>query len=592
MFKFKVSYVALAAALSSSVVYADPSSYTHKSGANVIDIEAPNAAGVSHNLYREFNVGPNGTILNNSASDVKHSTHGNIAKNNNLTNGSASVILNEVTSNQMSNLQGFIEVNGQKADVVIANPNGITCSGCSFINTNNAILTTGQVNLSDTGAIESYTVTQGKITIGDKGMDASTNYAALLADAIAINGTVTAANAALGAGNFTFNNNTGEITSLGKTATVMQMLAPEYSIDISNLGGIKANSISMVGNTLGLGVRNKGTITSKNMFAMTSYGSLINEGSINTDGIMATMVAAGGIKNTGTINSTAYITQLNSLGALTNEGTIASSKQIAISATGDLVNAGTMKGTQLLSVASGGNLTTRKGSNTVSDGQLAVSANNIDNAGSMRGNITNVAFSGDKLKVTGELRGNSTLTVESKKDDKVTTGEIYNSGSIVGNNVTLITDGILNQEGNLIGQNSLTLKTKVIDNTYYIYGRSLNIESDYLRNRATIDGDNSNITAVNGILNEGQLSASGDMTLYTQTNADITNYNTIKANGTLTMSTRNVKNGGYRCGFFYLSTCGKGSISTNKLVLNSYHNYASEMGGNQQYKSAEINTIR
>lgn len=236
MFKFKVSYVALAAALSSSVVYADPSSYTHRSGANVIDIEAPNAAGVSHNLYREFNVGPNGTILNNSASDVNHSTHGNIAKNNNLTNGSASVILNEVTSNKMSNLQGFIEVNGQKADVVIANPNGITCSGCSFINTNKAVLTTGQVNLSDTGAIDSYTVTQGKITIGDKGMDASTNYAALLADAIAINGSVTAANATLGAGNFTFDNKTGKIATLGKTATVMQMIFPEYSIDISNFG--------------------------------------------------------------------------------------------------------------------------------------------------------------------------------------------------------------------------------------------------------------------------------------------------------------------------------------------------------------------
>ncbi|STR46140.1 Large exoprotein [Klebsiella oxytoca] len=37
------------------------------------------------------------------------------------------------------------------------------------------------------------------------------------------------------------------------------------------------------------------------------------------------------------------------------------------------------------------------------------------------------------------------------------------------------------------------------------------------------------------------------------------------------------KNGGYRCGFFYLSTCGKGSISANKLVLNSYHNYASAL---------------
>ena len=348
----------------------------------------------------------------------------------------------------------------------------------------------------------------------------------------------------------------------------------------------------MVGNTFGLGVRNKGTVTANTALAMTSFGSLINEGSINTNGLMAKMASLGDMKNTGTINSTAYITQVSSVGTLANEGTIASSKQIAISATGDLVNAGTMKGTQLLSVASGGNLTTRKGSNTVSDGQLTVSANNIDNAGSMRGNITYVEFSGDKLKVTGELRGHSTLTVQSKKDDKVNTGEIYNSGSIVGNNVTLVTDGILNQEGTLIGQNSLTLNTKVIDNTNYIYGNSLNVESDYVRNRATIDGYSNTISAANGIINEGQISASGDLTLRTLNHANITNYNTIKANGSLTMTTGTVKNGGYRCGFLNLATCGKGSISANKLVLNSYHNYASEMGGQQQYKYAEINTIR
>lgn len=592
MFKFKVSYVALAAALSSSVVYADPSSYTHRSGENVIDIEAPNAAGVSHNLYREFNVGPNGTILNNSASDVNHSTHGNIAKNNNLTNGSASVILNEVTSNKMSNLQGFIEVNGQKADVVIANPNGITCSGCSFINTNKAVLTTGQVNLSDTGAIDSYTVTQGKITIGDKGMDASTNYAALLADAIAINGSVTAANATLGAGNFRFDNKTGKIATLGKTATVMQMIFPEYSIDISNLGGIKANSISMVGNTLGLGVRNKGTITANAALAMTSYGSLVNEGAINGNGLMTNIVSALDMKNTGTISSTAYATQLSSMDALTNEGKITSSQALAISATGNLVNTGTIRGTKALSVASNGDITTRYGSNIISDGRIDMSARNINHGGSMRGDITDIKFSGDKFNVTGNISGNSSLTVKSVQDENIGSGKIYNTGRISGNDVTLVTNGNLDQEGNIIGYNSLSIKSNSLDNVYYIYGASLNIESNYVRNRATIDGNTTSITAGNGIFNEGQISANGDMNLNTKYSANITNYNTIKAGGTLTMTARNVKNGGYRCGFMGLASCGVGSISTNKLVLNSYHDYSYEMGGRLQFKYAEVNSMR
>lgn len=65
-------------------------------------------------MYRDFNVGSNGVILNNSGDDLTHDKFGNIAVNNNLTNGSASVILNEVTSNKSSSLNGFIEVTGQK----------------------------------------------------------------------------------------------------------------------------------------------------------------------------------------------------------------------------------------------------------------------------------------------------------------------------------------------------------------------------------------------------------------------------------------------------------------------------------------------
>jgi acetyl-CoA carboxylase beta subunit len=54
-------------------------------------------------------------------------------------------------------------------------------------------------------------------------MNASNSYAVLLADAIAINGTVNATNAIVAAGNFTFDNGSGAMTSAGKAATALQM---------------------------------------------------------------------------------------------------------------------------------------------------------------------------------------------------------------------------------------------------------------------------------------------------------------------------------------------------------------------------------
>ncbi|MDG1642153.1 hypothetical protein OXR69_009730 [Klebsiella huaxiensis] len=76
--------------------------------------------------------------------------------------------------------------------------------------------------LSDTSAIASYTVTDGKLTIGQNGIDATNSYAVLLADAIEINGKVNATNAMVGAGNFTFDNSTGAMTSADKSAMILQ----------------------------------------------------------------------------------------------------------------------------------------------------------------------------------------------------------------------------------------------------------------------------------------------------------------------------------------------------------------------------------
>jgi filamentous hemagglutinin family protein len=63
-----------------------------------------------------------------------------------LATGSARFILNEVVSANPSQLLGFVEVAGSPAQVVIANPAGVTCNGCGFINASRATLTTGTLS--------------------------------------------------------------------------------------------------------------------------------------------------------------------------------------------------------------------------------------------------------------------------------------------------------------------------------------------------------------------------------------------------------------------------------------------------------------
>lgn len=597
MFKFNLTYVALAAALSSSFVYADPNTWTHSSGTTVVDIEKPNAAGVSHNMYRDFNVGSNGMILNNSGDDLTHDKFGNIARNNNLTNGSASVILNEVTSNKSSSLNGFIEVAGQKADVIIANPNGISCSGCSFINTNSAVLTTGQVKLNDNGGIGSYTVSKGKITIGKNGMDATNNYALLLAETIAINGTLSAANATLGAGSFTFDNTTQKMTSAGKTPSVMQMLFPEYSIDISNLGGIKANSISMMGNDYGLGVRNKGSIVSNSMLSMVSSGELVNEGSITGNGMLTQIVSAGNFNNSGSISTTSA-TAINSLQALTNNGTITGTRQLVVNASGNLENNGTISNKTALSVTTNGNLKTSYGSNLLSDNQLVVGAlGNIDNGGSTRAKNTTVSFSGSSLNVTGNIHGTETLTIQSIKDKEISSGAIGSSGTIKGGNIAIKTKGnvILNKGSQLLVTDNLTAESKSFNNkggTIRGDNAVMNFTHSGIQNSGEIIGGTINISTKSDFLNEWLIQSFGDMTIDTNNNGNIINRGLIHADGTMTLNAKKIVNGGYKCGFLGLMTCEKGTLSGNKLVVNAYHNYASEIGGSQYFKSTEINTLK
>ena len=63
--------------------------YLSASGVPIVNIVAPNAKGISHNLFTRFDVGREGAILNNSKLDFERSElAGILTRNTNLDKGS------------------------------------------------------------------------------------------------------------------------------------------------------------------------------------------------------------------------------------------------------------------------------------------------------------------------------------------------------------------------------------------------------------------------------------------------------------------------------------------------------------------------
>ena len=105
-------------------------------------------------------------FFNNSSSAVSSSLAGTIAGNTNYSSSdSASLILNQITSNNPSYLGGILEVAGDSAAIIIANPNGIFCDVCSFANTDKVDLITGTANLDAVGMIFDYSTVANDVFI-------------------------------------------------------------------------------------------------------------------------------------------------------------------------------------------------------------------------------------------------------------------------------------------------------------------------------------------------------------------------------------------------------------------------------------------
>ncbi|MDO4238580.1 filamentous hemagglutinin N-terminal domain-containing protein, partial [Pseudomonas sp.] len=227
-------------------------------GVPVVNIATPNGAGLSHNQFQQYNVGPNGVILNNANGALQNTQLGGIIVGNpNLKGGAASVILNEVNGGSASQLRGYTEVAGQSAKVIVANPYGVTCAGCGFINTPNVTLTTGKPIIDPTGQLKSYQVDGGAVTIDGEGLNASNvDRFDIITRSAKINAQINARELNVIAGR-----NDVDAQSLKTTVRADDGSAkPELAIDSSALGGMYAGAIKLVGTEAGVGVKLDGTL--------------------------------------------------------------------------------------------------------------------------------------------------------------------------------------------------------------------------------------------------------------------------------------------------------------------------------------------
>jgi filamentous hemagglutinin len=221
-------------------------------GVPMVNIATPNGSGLSHNKFTDFNVSQQGLILNNSAQAVVQTQLGGYVMGNpNLTGGAANIILNEVNGGSPSQLKGYTEVAGKSAAVIVANPHGISCDGCGFINTPRVTLSTGKP-VVEGGRLDRFDVDGGQISIEGDGLNArNVSQFDLITRSAQINAELHASQL-----NVITGRNDVDAANLSATAKADDGSAkPQLAIDSSALGGMYAGAIRLVGTEAGVGVK-------------------------------------------------------------------------------------------------------------------------------------------------------------------------------------------------------------------------------------------------------------------------------------------------------------------------------------------------
>ena len=312
---------------------------------NIINIVKPDSNGLSHNKFTDFNVAGNGIVFNNHTGSAQYNSQlaGALNANANLQGNAAKLILTEVTGTGKTNLNGMLEIAGTKADLVIANPNGIVGKGFGFINVGRATLTTGVPDWGADGKLNGFSVAKGTIDIQNAGLteDQRTDYRPdkldIMARAIKINDELwanEAINVVAGSNEVKYNTD-GSLEVHKTTATAEK---PQVALDVAALGGMYAGRIMLVGTEKGLGMNIGGSLKAQENLSITNDGRIVftkNAGSNNT---------ADGLSNKDYTSLTSDgNVMVSSTEDIENSSVITAQKDMTLTVGGKLTNSGTLE---------------------------------------------------------------------------------------------------------------------------------------------------------------------------------------------------------------------------------------------------------
>ncbi|EKO8730729.1 filamentous hemagglutinin N-terminal domain-containing protein, partial [Escherichia coli] len=408
--------------------------------------------------------------------------------------------------------QGYTEVAGKAANVMVANPYGITCDGCGFINTPHATLTTGKPVMNADGSLQALEVTEGSITINGAGLDGTRS------DAVSIIARATEVNAALHAKDLTVTAGANRITADGRVSALKgEGDVPKVAVDTGALGGMYARRIHLTSTESGVGVNLGNLYAREGDIILSSAGKLVLKNSLaggNTTVTGTDVSLSGDNKAGGNLSVT------GTTGLTLNQPRLVTDKNLVLSSSGQIVQ-------------NGGELTA--GQNAMLSAQHLNQASGTVNAAE---NVTLTTTNDTTLK--GRSIAGKTLTVSS---------------------------GSLNNGGTLVAGRDATVKTGTFSNTGTVQGNGLKVTATDLTSTGSIkSGSTLDISARNATLS-GDAGAKDSARV--TVSGTLENRGRLVSDDVLTLSATQINNSGTLSGAKELVASADTLTTTEKSVTNS-----------------------